>query len=312
MDASNNVWVGGYTNRMHDLIDGDTKATLRTISPSCGGYGGLLDSFGTLWSANIERGQLLRYDPVGNTAQCLSIPNSYGLAVDNNGVIWNSRFTDGSVACVAPDGTILSTVSTGGQQSRGVAVTADNHVWIANSASNTVTRLANDGPLLATIPVGAYPTGVAVDATGKVWVTNYSSDNAMRINPATNQVDLTVYLGAGAQPYNYSDMTGAVVLGSPPQGKWIVVHDSGQTSTRWGRVSWHSSEPAGTSLRVRVRSAETPAGLGSQPWVEVANGQEFTAVPAGRYLQVEVTFVGTDQGATPVLYDLTVSPRCGS
>jgi hypothetical protein len=63
---------------------------------------------------------------------------------------------------------------------------------------------------------------------------------------------------------------------------------------------------------VRVRSAETPAGLGSQPWVEVANGQEFTTVPAGRDLQVEVTFVGTDAGASPVLYDLTVQPRCGS
>ena len=32
--------------------------------------------------------------------------------------------------------------------------------------------------------------------------------------------------------------------------------------------------------------------------------------PDGRYLQVEVTFVGTDADASPVLYDLTVSPRC--
>ena len=273
VDAANNVWVGGFGNRVHDLIDGTTKQTLKTIYPGCGGYGGLVDSRGVLWSATGGTG-LLRYDPASNASQCIGIADSYGLAVDSQGKVWNSQYERGTISVLNPAGAVLNTFSTGGSASRGVAVTADDHIWIANSTSNTVTRLANDGRLLATIPVGQFPTGVAVDAAGKVWVTNYSSDNAMRINPATNQVDLTVYLGAGAQPYNYSDMTGAVVLGSPPQGKWVVIHDSGAAGTRWGRVSWHASEPAGTSLRVRVRSAESRAGLGSKAWVDAANGQE--------------------------------------
>ena len=170
--------------------------------------------------------------------------------------------------------------------------------------------MRNDGTLVATIPVGHTPTGVAVDAAGKVWVTNYGSSNAMRIDPATNSVDLTVSLGSGATPYTYSDMTGSVILGSPPRGKWIVVHDSGAAGTAWGTVSWTQQTPPGTSLAVRVRSAETPVGLGSQPWVSVGNGVAFTNVPAGRYLQVEVQFTGTDQGASPILYDLTVASRC--
>ena len=104
--------------------------------------------------------------------------------------------------------------------------------------ANTVARLRNDGTLVTTVPVGNTPTGVAVDAAGKVWVTNYGSSNAMRIDPATNSVDLTVSLGSGATPYTYSDMTGSVILGSPPRGKWIVVHDSGAAGTAWGTVSW--------------------------------------------------------------------------
>jgi hypothetical protein len=44
--------------------------------------------------------------------------------------------------------------------------------------------------------------------------------------------------------------------------------------------------------------------------VAVSNGVPFTTVPAGRYLQIEVQFTGTDAGASPILYDLTVSPSC--
>ncbi len=309
VDANNNVWAGGYGNRVHDLIDGITGAPLRTITPACGGYGGLIDSYGVLWSARYST-SLLRYDPATNNTQCLNMPGSYGLSIDSHGVIWNSRADQGSVTRLDRLGTILSTVSTHGSVPKGVTVTDDDNVWIANSNSNTVVRLRNDGTLAATIRVGSTPIGLAVDAAGKVWVANYGSNNAMRIDPATNSVDLTVYLGSGATPYTYSDMTGSVILGSPPRGKWIVVHDSGAAGTAWGTVSWTQQTPPNTSLAVRVRSAASPVALGSQPWVSVANGVAFDSVAAGRYLQVEVQFTGTDQGATPILYDLTVAARC--
>ena len=137
-----------------------------------------------------------------------------------------------------------------GIASRGVAVTpVDNNIWVANSNSNTVTRFDNAGSHLATILVGATPTGVAVDANGKVWVTNYSSGNAMRIDPSTNSVDLTVPLGPNSYPYNYSDMTGAVVTGSTsPQGLWTIVHDGGVAGMEWGTISWNAAVPGGSSV----------------------------------------------------------------
>ncbi len=161
-----------------------------------------------------------------------------------------------------------------------------------------------------TIPVGGTPTGVAVDAAGKVWVTNYDSDNAMRIDPATNSVDLTVFLGSNAQPYNYSDMTGSVVLSSPPQGKWILIHDSGQADTTWDTVAWTESVPPDTSITVRARSANSRVELANHAWTSIGNGTPITNMASGRYLHIEVLFTGTEAGATPVLYDLTVNPDC--
>jgi DNA-binding beta-propeller fold protein YncE len=203
------------------------------------------------------------------------------------------------------------------QQNRGVAVTPiDNHVWVANSGVGTVTRLDNDGNILAVIDVGDQPTGVAVDAAGKVWVTNLGSDSAMRIDPnggtdGLGVVDLTVDLGEGAGPYNYSDMTGAVVVGSTsPQGFWTVVQDSGEVGFEWGRITWNTepeaSEPAGSAIVVEARTADTPAGLGAEVFAPVANGELFSSL--GRYIEVRVTLKASPDGLSPVLSDIRVQP----
>jgi len=213
VDANNDVWVGGTSDREHEKLSGVTGQPIpgTQITPSCGGYGGFVDGNGVLWSAR----NLLRYDPGTSSQTCISVSNSYGLAADNDGNVWNSQWTNNTVTKIDPTGAILATYSSGGSGARGVAVTSvDNNIWIANSYSNTVVRFNTSGVILKTVPVGSHPTGVAVDANGKVWVTNYSSHNAMRIDPngggdGLGAVDLTVPLGTNASPYNYSDMTGA-------------------------------------------------------------------------------------------------------
>jgi hypothetical protein len=189
-----------------------------------------------------------------------------------------------------------------------VAVTSDNDIWVANSGANTVSRLDNNGVLLATIAAGTEPTGVAVDANGKVWVTNLGSNNAMRIDPLTNAVDLTVGLGAGAAPYNYSDMTGNVAIGATSQqGTWTTVLNSGALGTGWGKISWTGLTPSGTDIDVEVRASDNPAGLSSTSFVPVTNGATFCgAGVSGQYLEIRTT-LSRDPGVTetPVLYDLT-------
>jgi YVTN family beta-propeller protein len=308
VDAVNNVWVGGYPGfptTFHKL-DGATGVTMASFSPSCGGYGGLIDGSNVLWSAAISQNQLLRYDLTTNVGSCIGVAQSYGLGLDANGYIWNAMWTNNTVVKISPAGAIQAgfPVPTGGTASRGVVITpSDNHVWIANSNSNSVTRLDNNGALQATIPVGNTPTGVAVDGDGKVWVTNLGSHNVMRIDPAGNTVDLTVSLGAGAGPYNYSDMTGSTLIAPPNTGTWTVVHDSGVLDAVWGFVTWNALTPGDSSLQVFAASSTDGVAFSAEE--AVTNGADLS-VPSGQYLRVRVQFNRATTGESPILYDLTI------
>ncbi len=321
VDANNDVWVGGYpfAQRWFHKLDDATGAVLASFDATtfgCGGYGGLVDGNGILWSASIGQNALLRYDPGTNTGSCINVSQSYGLGIDTAGFIWNSMWVNNSIVKVSPAGVIQAGFpkpTFGATNDRGVAVTpADDNVWVANSFGSDVSRLDNSGNWLATIGVGNNPTGVAVDAAGKVWATNLGSNDASRIDPATNLVDLTVdlnavkYMGLDAGPYNYSDMTGSTLIAPPTAGTWEFVHDSGVVGAPWTNVSWSSAEPAGSSITVTVASSSNAGGPFSAPET-VTNGVDLAATPPGQYLKVIVTFSRANGfDPTPVLFDLTL------
>jgi hypothetical protein len=320
VDANNNVWAGGYPFQQRSFwhlkgTDGSSITSFNARTFGAGGYGGLIDGNGILWSASISQHRLLRYDPVTNTGFSIPITLSYGLGIDNNGFIWNTSWTSNRITKISPAGVIQPGFpkGTGSSGNRGVAVTSDNHIWTAASFSNVVTHMDNNGNVLSHIPVGNHPTGVAVDAAGKVWVTNFNSSNVMRIDPALNgglgAVDLTVNLGAGATPYNYSDMTGIVALQSTArQGTWNVVHDGGCTGKEWGLISWNESTPAGTSVKVEARAADSQVALASMTYVTVSNGVDFSGSGVnGRFVEVRTT-LKANSGITvsPILFDLTI------
>jgi len=304
VDGSNNVWVGGLGNRVHELLDSDGNVVAGTqFNLGCGGYGGLVDGNGVLWSASANE-WLLRYDPGIPGGACIHLGQfSYGLGVDSNNNVWNTQWAWNSVVKLTPAGVVTWNKPTGGSSSRGVVLTSDDDAWIANSGSNTVTRLDNNGNWKATINVGNQPTGVAVDRDGKVWVTNLGSNDAMRIDPAINAVDKTVDLGAGASPYNYSDMTGGTLIAPPDTGTWTVVHDSGIADAVWGFVTWNASTPGDSSLQ--VFAASSTDGITFSGEQSVTDGVDLT-VPDGQYLRVRVTFTRASTGETPILNDLTI------
>ncbi len=323
VDGNHNVWVGGYGHSVFALLDDDTGASLANfaVGGSYGGYGGLVDGNGVLWSSDRSPMGLLRYDTkntmttADDTFAWMGLVDSYGLALDTGGNVWHARYGQNNISKYDSAGNLYAGFpkTTGGAGGdRGVAVTpADDNVWVANSWGSDVSRLDNNGNIVTTVAVGSMPTGVAVDAAGKVWVTNYNSNNAMRINPATNLVDLTVDLGAGAAPYNYSDMTGIIALQAAREGMWTVVYDSGTPGTDWGTVSWNSNEPAGTGIKVEVRASDNPGSLPGETFVEVSNGVMFGGM-TGQHIEIRTTFSREDGvSETSVLYDLTVEPKDG-
>ena len=316
VDAANDVWVGGYGNKLHQKIDGMTglnTGSVKNLSP--GGYGGLIDSNGVLWSSGWSSHTIARYDPVTDTHTNIATGGpSYGLAVDSQGNIWNTHYGNNTISKISSAGALLGTWTTGGASNdRGVAVTTvDDNVWVANSGGNNVSRLDNSGNILAVITVENTPTGVSVDKNGKVWVTNYNSNSVSRIDPNTNLVDLTVELGANANPYNYSDMTGTIATGTTnPTGTWRHVLDIGAASNQeWDQVFWNTEAeggiPAGTSITIEARAADTIADLNLESYDSFLSGDMLNL--SGRYMEVRATLTRTGNlpgDPSPILSDLS-------
>lgn len=321
IDGANDVWVGGYRGfgTGFNLLDGETGAITDSFSnsSSCGGFGGLVDSTGLLWSVSqdfLGQGWVMRYDPaVGGTPTCISVADeARGIAADAGGFLWVAGSNE--IDRLDPSGTVLNQYFTtsGSGALHGVAVLpADQSIWAADAGSNEVFRLSNAGALIAQIPVGLDPNGIAIDSYGYVWVCNQGSDDLMRIDPATNAVDMIVPLGGGAQPFNISDMTGAVAYQATlPTGFWQVTTDGGQSGFGWLNAKWSDDVPTLGSLEVFVRGSDDPAVLVGLPWLPVANDAGFSIT--GRYLQTRVELAkDPNQDVSPILFDLTVEGESG-
>ncbi len=332
VDANNDVWVGGLGDLDHEKISGVTGLPIpgTQFNLGCGGYGGLIDGNGVLWSARGGAG-LLRFvpnaaPPPAGSGTCLgNCKGNYGLGIDpNTGHIWHSSLEcDNRLYELNAAGAVVNSYAQpfGAQ---GVVVDKNSHVWMAEIFGSRVWHLAPNPAAPGThYPVGIVSgfvgvTGVAVDANGKIWAAEIN-DRAARINPnagagpdangnRVGAIDLTIPLGAGAGPYNYSDMTGFVNLSSAPSGTWTVIHDGGVAGAKWGTVSWNGSTPAGTNIGVEVRVADNVLDLTSKAFVAVGNGVSFCDI-AGRFIEIRTTLsrnIGIT--ATPILHDLTV--RC--
>jgi RHS repeat-associated protein len=313
----NDVWVSGTSGRRFDLVDGIT-GQIKRAEPSVGygGYGGLIDKAGVIWSSN----PMLRWD----TSKPLTGPNggnwtgynhpSYGLCIDSSGNVWNSSYGNGQIRKFAPDGTLLGIFNQGDAFAQGCVVDRNDHVWVAHSLNrSTVGHLRNDGTYVGTVPVGSGPTGVAVDASGKIWATNYNSRTVSRINPNAGPLaaDGVTHVGAvdfttrdlGGNPYNYSDMTGSTLSGVPTTGTWTTIFDSGIVGAEWGRIGWTARVCGDASITVSVASSTNGTTFG--PAQVVTNGADPT-VANGRFLRVNVSFKRSASGETPILYDLSV------
>lgn len=340
IDANNKLWIGDYVGGHQFVrVNGSTGAveTAKQVL-ACGGYGGLIDKNGVIWSANGSGQGLLRWDPNAATVpnvnpRCIMGFGVYGLAADANGNIFVTDLGS-RVYKVSNDGnTVLGPFSHGAGSSQGLAVDRNGDVWVSSSLfcsfNCTIGHLKNDGTFVGNVPnpTGGGSTGVAVDAAGKIWTTNRNSNTATRIDPTqgpiggantpVGAVDLTVSFPSTSGrpspfPYNYSDMTGAQLLNSTaPQGSWTINQDGGVAGTDWGTITWNTesqgSTPGGTQIIVEARAADSEAGLGSQTFVPVTNGSEFDL--AGQFIQVRVTLKAAPDGSTPVLSDIRIAAQ---
>ncbi|HVL32938.1 MAG TPA: hypothetical protein VM600_05080 [Actinomycetota bacterium] len=333
VDRNGDVWVGANDTKQFQRLDGKTGVVEvpATVLP-CGGYGGLSDGNGILWSAQ-SGAKLLRWNPEAATVlsgldeptsnpRCISLP-IYGLAFDSQNNVWATTFNNTQkIYKVSPDGATRQEFDQGNPQAQGVAVDKNDDVWVSsalNQGANAIAHLKNDGTLVGRVTtadqgvnIGSGSTGVSVDAAGKVWTANYASSSATRIDAKRGPsgtggtpigiFDLHVDL-PGSQPYNYSDMTGATLTGKPGSGTWTDVFDSGIKGAEWGALTWHAMVPPTGDLAFTV--ASSPDGVTFGP-AKTANREEDLTVADGRYLRITATFTRASDGESPVLSHLNV------
>jgi hypothetical protein len=310
VDLDGNVWVSGTSDRHFDLIDGTTGEILRTERAPCGGYGGLVDRAGVMWSAR----PLLRWDPREPLTRdaCLG-GQSYGIGLDYDDHAWISDFNR-SVCRYSHTGEVEACFDAGEGigSSRGVAVTRDNHVWVVHSSGSSVTRFDPDGTIVARIGVAGGPTGVSIDARGKPWII---SGVAQRIDPDTNEIDLTVNLDGAfrqgsdelpfydrATPYVYSDMTGQLVFGPPDSGTYTLRVRGPSYRTSWEAIRFADEVPEGGSVTVRVSSSDGLATAGGLRTVRSGDALDLE----GQYLYVEVLLQRAPSGVSPTFGGLEI------
>ncbi len=322
INKDNNIWVSGYSSNrsVFNLIDSETGQILRTEGPppaAYGGYGGLIDKNGVIWSSN----PLLRWD----TALPLSGPNggnwrgyshnSYGLAIDSLGHVWNSSNGAGMIYKFAPDGTLVGTYNQGNGAAQGCAVGLDDDVWVAHSMNSlTVGHLKNDGTFVGNVSVPGGPIGVAIDDKGFVWAT-CNDGRVRKIDPTKGAVGAdgvtpvgqVIWTSAnfGGVLYNYSDMTGSTLSAPPKRGTWTGVYDSGQAGAEWGFLNWTGEVSGNGSLVFFASSSADGVTFTSPVEVQKEDSGGFD-VPPGRYIKIDVRFVRAETGESPVLKTLTV------
>ncbi len=318
VDSSNNVWVSGTSRPYWDYIDGVTGNVIRQEpSVGYGGYGGLIDRKGVIWSSPLMRWDTSKPLTGPSGSNWIAFPYSaYGLGLDSRGHVWVSQLGGGKILKFAPSGVLLGSFYQGNANAQGVAVGLDDDVWVAHSlvGGTTVGHLKNDGTLVGNVKVGSGPTGVAVDAKGKIWVANYYSGNVMRIDPTLGpvgadgktpigQVDyVSPYLGGNL--YNYSDMTGSTLIGFPGDATWTVIYDCTIPQASWGPVTWNSKIYNDGSIQVVFAASDDGVNFGPEEVLPRPN-----AIPAsiGRYAKLKLTFNRSSSGKGPILDDITLA-----
>ncbi|MDF2177048.1 hypothetical protein P2G88_02125 [Aliiglaciecola sp. CAU 1673] len=298
------LWAGTYSGREYFQFDLNGALLAGPISTSgATNYGCAVDSDGTLWGATLGS-TLVELDTNTKTwTQNISGQSNYGIVLGNSRVYLGSTLHGYNPAT----GTFQFSVAFSGT---GVAVDGDGAVWFGTPTLRKFVTLPSGD--LDTTPVCSVGTlgarGPIVGKGGRIWTINTNSDSVSQYDKDCNFIST---IPVGRDPYTYSDATGFGARNqTDPTGIWTVVNDSGSAGTEWDVISWNNepegSVPAGASITVEARAADTVGGLGLVPYGAVANGATGLGL-LGQFIQIRTVLRPNGNDESPILSDLQVS-----
>ncbi len=239
----------------------------------------------------------------------------YGITIDGAGNVWTGNWQCDSNDLVRLDRAafnesprrivIESFAHANLTGTRGVAVDGTGDVWVAASNTDRVGRFDPDTrSWVGTYPVCGHPTGVGIANDGNIWAACNTTNNSNRLRPDGAVIGT---VGVGAGPYSYSDLTGFQLRNfTARQGYFRKVFDCGFANCSFDRVSWTTTNPAGTTVTMRFRTSAD--GVVWTDWtLEYAATPADIAVPLGRYLQAEIRMTTTEDEISPTFTALDIA-----
>lgn len=337
------VWVGQFHAERACRLDAATGAVLACMDiDSFRTYGLVADANNRIWvvdRAGSGRRDILGYIDANamtfTTVSGLPADSScavpYGVTVDALGNVYMANQCDPSLWRYELGTDTWTAIDVGPGAFTGTprGVAADEmYLWVASShtgdgfgGSGSDNRMLqyqlSDLALINThtMPSGQQPVGVGVSFDGSIWAICRGNDIAARFDPATS---VWTEHPTGRLPYTYSDFIGfGLNVFAEPRGRYNFIVEGCATGTQtWRGTNYRAEVPAGTTVTVFARVADTIADLDALPWVGPfdTNPADFTMDPgpldSGRYLQVELRLATTDRMAAPRIFSIDVAGVC--
>jgi len=288
-------------------------------------YGMGLDSENNVWLGGWNCGAVFRYRPDRTSFSTLS-QGSWTRVRFGMGYMRGIAADKREVGGIQHHNFIWSAVNSYG----GLGYVARVPQWILDGDYDCASL-----PECDTFPLtgdGVIGCGVAFD--GNIWGISHSGSHATRLlvdangdvlndppyRNTTDIYDLTDdAVQVGTNPYTYSDFTGfGLKTFTRPRGtyRYIMEGCAAPSESNWRFVEWNSTEPAGTSILVRVRTSENGVTWGDWfgPWDQ---SPATLFEPPGPlilnpalYLQVEFELSTQDSAETPILHDFDIIWQC--
>jgi hypothetical protein len=336
------VWVGLWSEQQACRLDPTTGATaacmpIHGIRP----YGAAADSRGRIWFVDRSgtRRDILGFvdsatmtfslaSPVPASSCPTSELHSYGITIDGDDRVYvaSSNCAPHILRYVPAIDTWEMYSIPGDGTPRGLAAD-ERSLWVgishesvrfAGPPSDRIVQFElADMSRVTThrIPSGRGTVGVGVSFDGSVWAICQTTNSAARLDPATGT---WIEHGVGLTPYTYSDFIGfGLNVFSEPRGRYRFRVEGCEGGTQnWLGVRVRAETPPSTEVSIWARSANTVAGLSSQPWIGPFLGPTINLqaapgpVPPGRYLEIELRLRTEDRRVAPRVFSVDVAGEC--